>query len=38
MLDHKGFDLWEDGYDKPVGVSDEMRDTNDRYNKAQQPL
>ena len=23
MLDHKGFDLWADGYDKTVGVSDE---------------
>ena len=23
MLDHKGFDLWADGYDKAVGVSDE---------------
>ena len=22
MLDHKGFDLWADGYDKTVGVSD----------------
>ena len=23
MLDNKGFDLWADGYDKTVGVSDE---------------
>ena len=23
MLDNKGFDLWADGYDKIVGVSDE---------------
>ena len=23
MLDYKGFDLWADGYDKAVGVSDE---------------
>ncbi len=23
MLDNKGFDLWADGYDKSVGVSDE---------------
>ena len=23
MLDHKGFDLWADGYDKAVGISDE---------------
>ena len=23
MLDHKGFDLWADGYDRAVGVSDE---------------
>ena len=23
MLDHKGFDLWADGYDKSVGLSDE---------------
>jgi len=23
MLDHKGFDLWADGYDKAVGVSEE---------------
>ena len=23
MLDHKGFNLWADGYDKTVGVSDE---------------
>ena len=23
MLDHKGFDLWADGYDESVGVSDE---------------
>ena len=23
MLDHKGFDLWADGYDKTVGISDE---------------
>ena len=23
MLDSKGFDLWEDGYDKAVGLSDE---------------
>ena len=23
MLDSKGFDLWADGYDKSVGVSDE---------------
>ena len=23
MLDHKGFDLWADGYDKTVGLSDE---------------
>lgn len=23
MLDHKGFDLWADGYDKAVGLSDE---------------
>jgi len=25
MLDNKGFDLWADGYDKSVGVSDERR-------------
>ena len=24
MLDNKGFDLWADGYDKAVGVSDEV--------------
>ena len=23
MLNHKGFDLWADGYDKSVGLSDE---------------
>ncbi len=23
MLDHKGFDLWADGYDRSVGLSDE---------------
>ena len=23
MLDNKGFDLWADGYDKAVGISDE---------------
>ena len=23
MLDNKGFDLWADGYDKSVGISDE---------------
>ena len=23
MLDNKGFDLWADGYDKTVGLSDE---------------
>ena len=23
MLDHKGFDLWADGYDKTVGLSEE---------------
>ena len=23
MLDHKGFDLWADGYDRAVGISDE---------------
>ena len=23
MLNNKGFDLWADGYDKTVGVSDE---------------
>ena len=23
MLDRKGFDLWADGYDKDVGISDE---------------
>lgn len=23
MLDKKGFDLWADGYDKSVGLSDE---------------
>ena len=23
MLDNKGFDLWADGYDKTVGISDE---------------
>ncbi len=23
MLDHKGFDLWADGYDRAVGLSDE---------------
>lgn len=23
MLDHRGFDLWADGYDKSVGLSDE---------------
>ena len=23
MLDNKGFDLWADGYDKAVGLSDE---------------
>lgn len=23
MLDNKGFDLWADGYDKSVGLSDE---------------
>ena len=23
MLDNKGFDLWADGYDQTVGVSDE---------------
>ena len=23
MLDNKGFDLWSDGYDKSVGLSDE---------------
>ncbi|MBR3242532.1 MAG: class I SAM-dependent methyltransferase [Parasporobacterium sp.] len=23
MLDHKGFDLWADGYDESVGISDE---------------
>ena len=23
MLDNKGFDLWADGYDKTVGVSEE---------------
>ena len=23
MLDQKGFDLWADGYDKAVGLSDE---------------
>ena len=23
MLDSKGFDLWADGYDKAVGISDE---------------
>lgn len=23
MLDDKGFDLWADGYDKTVGLSDE---------------
>ena len=23
MLDHAGFDLWADGYDKSVGLSDE---------------
>ena len=23
MLDHRGFDLWADGYDKTVGLSDE---------------
>jgi len=23
MLDSKGFDLWADGYDRAVGVSDE---------------
>ena len=23
MLDHTGFDLWADGYDKSVGLSDE---------------
>ena len=26
MLDNKGFDLWADGYDKSVGVSDEETD------------
>ena len=24
MLDHKGFDLWADGYDRSVGISDEV--------------
>ena len=23
MLDKKGFDLWADGYDRAVGISDE---------------
>ena len=23
MLDHKGFDLWADGYDQSVGLSEE---------------
>ena len=23
MLDNKGFDLWADGYDKSVGLSEE---------------
>lgn len=23
MLNNKGFDLWADGYDKTVGISDE---------------
>ena len=23
MLDQKGFDLWADGYDKTVGISDD---------------
>ena len=27
MLNNTGFDLWADGYDKSVGLSDE----NDRY-------
>lgn len=25
MLDNKGFDLWADGYDKTVGLSDEEK-------------
>ena len=25
MLDHNGFDLWADGYDKAVGISDEEK-------------
>ena len=25
MLDNKGFDLWADGYDRAVGVSDDEK-------------